>query len=403
MEAFTERLSTVADLSADELDALEAEMIAAFDTADEAGDVDGMQSLADGLDSVREEKARRTATAEGETVAEELAEEVVAASASEASEDTNDSEPVEDEAVTADAAVETAVADEATSETEDVAVVVEAEASEEVVEADVEETEVTEEAAVEDSALTETQEEISMDVEVTAEDVPEESVPAVEAVMASAAPYTITAGGDVPGITAGSELTDMDAVSEAMAAKVNSMRGISGDGEHIIVASIRGEDTPDERMLSASDSIGNDRKIRALVSDQDALTAEALTAAGWCAPKAPVYDVPTIGTTDRPVANAIPTFSAERGGIAWTAPPSLSALTALQAADSAALGLFKADGTTFIDAEGIVPTVPPSMKPCYTVPCGTPAEAELEALTLCLCFDNLSSRAFAGFDMELIA
>ena len=62
MENFTERLTTLPDLSDEELDALEQEMVAAFDAADEAGDVDTMQALADGLDEVRAEKTRRSET-----------------------------------------------------------------------------------------------------------------------------------------------------------------------------------------------------------------------------------------------------------------------------------------------------------------------------------------------------
>ena len=79
MENFSERLSTLPDLSDEELDALEVEMVAAFDAADEAGDVDTMQALADGLDEVRAEKTRRTETAPAEAPAAAPAE--VAASA----------------------------------------------------------------------------------------------------------------------------------------------------------------------------------------------------------------------------------------------------------------------------------------------------------------------------------
>ena len=79
MENFSERLSTLPDLSDEELDALETEMVAAFDSADEAGDVDSMQALADGLDEVRAEKTRRSEGAPAEAPAAAPAE--VAASA----------------------------------------------------------------------------------------------------------------------------------------------------------------------------------------------------------------------------------------------------------------------------------------------------------------------------------
>ena len=59
MDQFADRLARLADLSPEELDALEAELVAAFDQADSAGDVDLMQQLADALDTVR---AAKTAT-----------------------------------------------------------------------------------------------------------------------------------------------------------------------------------------------------------------------------------------------------------------------------------------------------------------------------------------------------
>ena len=59
MDQFADRLARLADLSPEELDALEQELVAAFDQADSAGDVDLMQQLADALDTVR---AAKTAT-----------------------------------------------------------------------------------------------------------------------------------------------------------------------------------------------------------------------------------------------------------------------------------------------------------------------------------------------------
>ena len=132
-----------------------------------------------------------------------------------------------------------------------------------------------------------------------------------------------------PATPQGQSLTDLDSVADAFAAKVNSIRGIAGDGEHILVASIRNRNEPTEaQTLSSSDTIGNQRKMRQLVGDPANLTREALVAAGWCAPKVPIYDVPTIGTTDRPVASSLPTFNADRGGIIFTRPPIIAVPTA---------------------------------------------------------------------------
>ena len=59
MDQFADRLARLADLSPEELDALETELVAAFDQADSAGDVDLMQQLADALDTVRAAKTAR--------------------------------------------------------------------------------------------------------------------------------------------------------------------------------------------------------------------------------------------------------------------------------------------------------------------------------------------------------
>lgn len=311
MEQFAERLSQLADLSDEDLNTLESELVEAFDAADASGEVESMQGMADSLDQVRAEMEKRKGGTEAPA------------------------EEAPDESMAASAEVETVTeTDEEVTPTNDPK-----------------------------------EDEVS---DLTADEVPEENKP--EAVQA-AAPI-IRVGGDVPGFTAGAELSSMDQVVDALTAKVNSMRGIGGDGEHVLVASIRHEsEIPEARTLRPGDADGNSRKIRQLISDPEQLTVEALTAAGWCAPKAPIYDVPTIGTTGRPIRDALPSFNADRGGITWMTPPSLG-------------GVSLNNDDTFAVWDGVTD------KPCYTIECGTEDTAVLEALTMCLCFDNLSARAF---------
>src|SRR5690606_1876196 len=109
----------------------------------------------------------------------------------------------------------------------------------------------------------------------------------------------------------------------------------------------------------------NARKIRDFLSEPEALTREALTAAAWCAPRTPIYDVPTMGTTARPVRDALPSFNAERGGITWIAPPGLPAV-------EGATSLWRHDGddwASYTDVEGTSATNPVATKPCITIPC----------------------------------
>jgi hypothetical protein len=198
------------------------------------------------------------------------------------------------------------------------------------------------------------------------------------------------------------------------------MRGVGGDGEYVVVASIRSEeDIPEERMLRRGDSDGNARKMRKLISDPEQLTPQALVANGWCAPRAPIYDVPTIGTTARPVRDATPSMGMERGGVLWMQPPGLSdAFSALsrwswdpEEGDAGAWVPYA--GPVGTDApvageDGVPDSYVTGTKPCIEITCGTEVTADLEAIPMCLCFDNLTTRAFpewirANTDLTLVA
>lgn len=429
MEQFTERLARLAELSDEELTGLEEELVVAFDAADEAADLDGMQSLADAIESVRAETTSRApeeipadVPVAPEAPVEELPVEMAASAADEESAEIVAEEPAPDEdpepadkadVVTEESTVadtpneseaveETVAADaeevaateapEAEAEVEESAEV-EAEAA--VVEAGEEPVESTDpssaeaveaEATLEATPVAEESEE-QVSPEITAEDVPEVNLP----VAASVPTYTIRAGGDIPGITAGAELASMDDVVEAMTKKVNAMRGVGGDGEHIVVASFAStEVASDERTLKPGDLNGNAKKIRNFLAEPESLTREALVAGAWCAPRTPIYDVPTMGTTTRPVRDALPSFNAERGGITWISPPGLPDL-------SGATSLWRYDGTNWLsysDADGTVQTSPTATKPCITIACGPEKTADVDAIPVCFCFDNLGARAF---------
>jgi hypothetical protein len=237
--------------------------------------------------------------------------------------------------------------------------------------------------------------------EITAEDVPEDARP----VAASAPTLAIRAGGDIPGITAGSSLLDMDAVTDAMVRKVNAMRGVRGDGERIIVASMQYDDQiAEERILRPGDLGGNSRKIREFLANKDLLTPEGLTAGGWCAPRAPIYEVPTVGSTRRPVRDALPSFNADRGGIVWAEPPNLPEI------NDGAVGLWRYNSEDGWQAFGTPDGSDAGAddKPCLTVTCGEEKSVDVDAITLCLCFDNMTTRAFpewirANTDLTMVA
>lgn len=394
MEQFQERLSRLAELSPEELEALEAEVTDAFDAADADANLEDMQALADALDQIRQAKGEKEEPEAQPEAAPPVptaasADPVTASVEGEGDEgDPSEGEGDGDEAPAEAPVEETAPAVEEVPE--------EAPAPEGDAPAEDNNDNPADEPAG-DGAPNNQEDEVA--AEVTASDVPEDAQP----VQASAPAMTIRAGGDIPGLTAGAVLNDMDDVVDALTRKINSMRGVTGDGEHIIVASARTEVEPDEdRILKAGDANGNARKIRQLLSDKDQLTPEGLTAAGWCAPRTPIYDVPTMGVNDRPIRSGLPSFNAERGGITWAQPPTLPT------ADFG-VGIWRYDGDdwgSFTNPAGT--GAAGSTKPCYTIECGTEQSIDVDALTLCLCFNNMMVRAFpewvrANTDLVMVA
>lgn len=378
MDEFADRLARLAELSPEELQALEQEMTAAFDAADAAGDVATMQALADALDQVREALANASGGEEAAPAAPPGGETVAASAETEEEQvPTDDTENTDDTPVASDATPEEP--EEPTEESGD--------------EESPEPADTPDESAEqpEGEAPSTTSEEEDVAKDVTNADVPDahKPVPAV-----ASAPYVITAGGDVPGITAGQSLSDMDEVIEAMSRKVNAMRGVSGGGEHVIVASFRRDleaEYGEDRMLRRGDSEGNSAKIRKYAAQHQ--TLESLTAAGWCAPKTPLYDIPGIGDTGTPVADSLTSMGVDRGGIIWTEPPSLAQFTTIM---SGSFGVWKNTATPPTINMQFVPGIPGGAgvadKPCVEIPCGTEKSAELYAVPLCLCFDNLMTR-----------
>ena len=193
----------------------------------------------------------------------------------------------------------------------------------------------------------------------------------------SAAPVAITAGADIPGYTAGSPLNDMSAVAEAMAKRLHGLRRVNGgDGEQHIVASITTQ-YPEERMLS-TDAESNWAKIQA-VAGPEALVASG----GHSAPFEIKYDIFGLGTTARPLKDALPKFQADRGGIRFITPPALSSY-------GNAVGVW----TNAVDTNPGT-----DVKASLTVSAAAEETVATDAVTLQLQFGNLMTRAYP----ELIA
>jgi hypothetical protein len=124
-----------------------------------------------------------------------------------------------------------------------------------------------------------------------------------------------------------------------------------------------------------------DRKFNAL--DQ-APWGEAITASGGiCAPYPMDYGLlPVIGETQRPVAGALPTFQATRGGVRWMGGYSLSDILVNAGAGSSISQYTKQN-----DIDAVT-------KPCQTFTCKTESFAEVYALLRCFQFGNWNARFY---------
>lgn len=140
---------------------------------------------------------------------------------------------------------------------------------------------------------------------------------------------------------------------------------------------------PPERTLSSTDSLDTvNAKIKAVTGKQ-AITA----AGGLCAPLENLYDIPVIGSTERPVRDGLPRFQITRGGIQFR--PSMDAL-----AMTDGLGIW--DAAT--DASVSNPPDGTPAKTCAVIECPALDTATVEAIYLCLQYPNFTAR----FDPEWV-
>lgn len=322
------------------------------------------------------------------SVEEVVAEEPVAEVAPEAEAAVEEAEVVEETA--AEAAVEDAPAAEETTEVETEAAVEEVaeEAAPAEAEAAVEETvaeaeapaeaeaSIAEETPVEQEAAQEEAQTVTASVDGT-------NVPADRAVdlQVTEAPVAIVAGADIPGITAGSDLSDKAAVAAAMVERLRTIkRANGGDGEQHVVASFRTEYS-DARTLLAGAEDANGHKIAAAIQDHAALVASG----GFGTPSPQRYDIFGFGTDARPVKDSLPKFQADRGSISYIEPPQL--------ADYAgAVGVWTPDMDEAAANNG--GSGADVVKNVLVVKGAKTRYAEIDAITLQLQIGNLLARAY---------
>jgi hypothetical protein len=198
------------------------------------------------------------------------------------------------------------------------------------------------------------------------------------------ATVAITAGADIPGISAGTELSGASQVTDAFIKRLHNLSRVSSpNGQQYTVATLTAS-FPEERTLQAGDTEGNWQKI------QNVAGIEAITAAaGACIPLEIKYDIDGIGSTDTPVQDSLPRFTADRGGIRFYPSPLLP-----DANYDGAIGVWDPLGDPASNVTDLDGGNPRAEKPCLPVQCLPFEEAVLEAVSVCVCFDNLTGRVF---------
>ncbi len=424
MDSIRENLDRLGDLSPEELQALQDTIVTEFGSVSESvGDnptreaVDAMNELADANDVVVGEQGRRVAeaaelataaeaaisrfNAEGDATAE--AETDISESSEETGEEelatTKTEDEEEEEAPVAEAPAEDEVEIEeapADDEDEDEKKKLKEFSSDSDIAAEaVAEVPAEAEASVEEAPEAESApetpieivEEVSTDTNtesseepVTASNTPEFEAPEeLRPTAKAAAPVVITAGADLPGITAGSELSSIAEVAQAILTRKHGMgRTSGGDGEQHSVAQFS-TSFPSERYLNANDIEGNRSKVNAVVSPEAIIAAGGLTA-----PVETSYDIFELGETSvRPVRDALAVFGADRGGIRFMTPPVLADL-------EGAVSVW----TMQDDIDASTPEAPNPVKPCLRVAAGVEVTVYTDAIPLCLTFGNLGARAY---------
>lgn len=200
----------------------------------------------------------------------------------------------------------------------------------------------------------------------------------VDAKAAELTPVTITAGADIPGVSAGSQLPNLRAVAQALLDRKRGMgRTSGGDGEQHTVATFT-TSYPEDRTLISNDFEGNSNKVDGVVSEQ-----AIVAAGGLCAPVEARYEIFGLGELGRPVRDSLAVFNADRGGIRFVAPPVLTDL-------DGAVSLW----TLQDDEDAATEGAPDPVKPCIRVACGAEVTTFIDAIPLCLTFGNMGARAY---------
>lgn len=212
-------------------------------------------------------------------------------------------------------------------------------------------------------------------------------------------PFTIAEG--VPSARAGQRL-DWNELGRLSVSKLASVEDFNSDGKFPIAhASWLDAYGPDRRLSETDSAEVNSSKVDAFTS-LDAMVAaaqaflatnpsdrDALTAAGggFCAPFPVDYDVPTVGSTARPVRDALARFGADRGGLQFTTPPVLASSPATDGVST-----WDATADAAISLNGATGVYSGTPKPIVEYACLPTTTEQVYAVVMRQAFANFNAR-----------
>lgn len=150
---------------------------------------------------------------------------------------------------------------------------------------------------------------------------------------------------------------------------------------------VRG-DYPQDRQLEPEDSVGNGRKLDAVlaaVEDPSLWTDEIVAAGGWCSPSPVQYGEVVQAVATRPVRDSLPAFQADRGGARIPVSPTLSSVDT--AGSDAAVGIW----TEADDASNI--SDPTHIKSLQVIDCTSWVDFRTYAVYQSVGFRNMMAKA----------
>lgn len=202
------------------------------------------------------------------------------------------------------------------------------------------------------------------------------------------ADWGLVASANAPDLSAGTRITTRDQLAQAFLSAYEATQGYRhGPRVKVKIARAGRENAAElygpERFLGR-DPGANHTRIEAVAGELAIMRAggiEAVTAAGGiCAPTPVRYDLPIIGSDERPVRDsALVRFGADRGGVRLLPPPLIEDL-------AGAIGVWTEENDQDPDD--------PAVKPCLTLSCPEEYENLVTAITKCLEVGNFRARYF---------